>query len=77
MVPDGATIQLGIGGIPNALCLHLENHRDLGIHTELFCPGMMHFIKKGVINGRRKNLLPYKHIFTNALGDREMYEFYN
>ena len=77
MVPDGATIQLGIGGIPNALCLHLENHRDLGIHTELFCPGMMHLIKKGVINGRRKNLLPYKHIFTNALGDREMYEFMN
>jgi itaconate CoA-transferase len=75
MVPDGATLQLGIGGIPNALCRHLENHKDLGIHTELFCPGMAHLIKKGVINGRRKNLLPHKHVFTNALGDREMYEF--
>ena len=75
MVPDGATIQLGIGGIPNALCLHLESHKDLGVHTELFCPGMMHLIKKGVITGRRKNLHPRKHIFTNALGDRAMYEF--
>jgi itaconate CoA-transferase len=75
MIPDGATIQLGIGGIPNALCLHLENHKDLGVHTELFCPGMMHLIKKGVITGRRKNLHPRKHVFTNALGDRAMYEF--
>jgi itaconate CoA-transferase len=75
MVPDGATIQLGIGGIPNALCLHLESHKDLGVHTELFCPGMMHLIKKGVITGRRKNLHPRKHVFTNALGDRAMYEF--
>jgi len=39
MVPDGATLQLGIGGIPNAVCLHLESHKDLGVHTELFCPG--------------------------------------
>jgi itaconate CoA-transferase len=75
MVPDGATIQLGIGGIPNAVCLHLERHKDLGVHTELFCPGMMHLIKKGVITGRKKNLHPRKHVFTNALGDRAMYEF--
>jgi itaconate CoA-transferase len=75
MVPDGATIQLGIGGIPNAVCNHLEAHKDLGIHTELFCPGMMHLIKKGVITGRKKNLHPRKHIFTNAIGDRQMYEF--
>jgi itaconate CoA-transferase len=75
MVPDGATLQLGIGGIPNAVCLHLESHKDLGIHTELFCPGMMHLIQKGVITGRRKNLHCRKHVFTNALGDRAMYEF--
>ncbi len=75
MVPDGAVLQLGIGGIPNAVCRHLESHKDLGIHTELFCPGMMHLIKKGVVTGRRKNLHPRKHIFTNALGDRAMYEF--
>ena len=75
MVPDGATLQLGIGGIPNAACLHLESHRDLGIHTELFCPGMMHLIQKGVITGRQKNLHCRKNVFTNALGDRAMYEF--
>ena len=75
MVPDGATIQLGLGGIPNAVCLYLEGHQDLGIHTELLCPGMVHLIKKGVITGRRKNRHPRKHVFTNALGDRELYEF--
>ena len=75
MVPDGATIQLGLGGIPNAVCHYLEGHQDLGIHTELLCPGMVHLIKRGVINGRKKNLHPHKHVFTNAVGDREMYEF--
>ena len=75
MIPDGATLQLGLGGIPNAVTRYLENHRDLGIHTELFCPGMTDLIKKGVINGRRKNLHPRKHVFTNALGTREMYRF--
>jgi itaconate CoA-transferase len=75
MVPDGATIQLGLGSIPNALCLYLEGHKDLGIHSELLVPGMVHLIKKGVITGRRKNRHPRKHIFTNALGDRELYGF--
>lgn len=75
LIPDGATLQLGIGGIPNAVCRQLEGHRDLGIHTELMCPGMVHLIKKGVVTGRKKNLHPRKHVFTNALGDREMYEF--
>jgi len=75
MIPDGATLQLGIGGIPNAVCLFLEAHKDLGIHTELMCPGMVHLIKKGAITGRRKSWHPRKHLFTNAIGDREMYEF--
>jgi itaconate CoA-transferase len=75
MVPDAATIQLGLGSIPNAVCLYLEGHKDLGIHTELLVPGMVHLIKKGVINGRRKNRHRRKHIFTNAIGDRDLYEF--
>jgi itaconate CoA-transferase len=75
MIPDGATLQLGIGGIPNAVCHYLENHQDLGIHTELMCPGMVRLIKKGAITGRRKSWHPRKHLFTNAIGDREMYEF--
>jgi itaconate CoA-transferase len=77
MIPDGATLQLGIGGIPNAVCRYLDNHQDLGIHTELMCPGMVQLIKKGVITGRKKTLHPLKHVFTNAIGDREMYEFMN
>ncbi|MBI4773535.1 MAG: acetyl-CoA hydrolase/transferase family protein [Deltaproteobacteria bacterium] len=75
LVPDGATIQLGIGGIPNAVCSFLDDRRDLGIHSELFCPGMMDLIRKGIVTGARKNLHPRKHVFTNALGTREMYDF--
>ena len=75
MIPDGATIQLGFGAIPNALAGYLEGHKDLGIHSELFCPGLKHLIQKGVVTGRRKNLHPRQHVFTNALGDRDMYDF--
>jgi len=75
MVPNGATLQLGIGGIPNALCRHLKGHQDLGIHTELLTPGMVDLIKLGVITGRKKTLHRWKHVFTNALGDLEMYRF--
>ena len=75
MVPDGATIQLGIGGIPNAVCGFLDDRKDLGIHSELFCPGMMDLVRKGIVTGARKNLHPRKHLFTNALGTREMYDF--
>jgi len=77
MIPNGAAIQLGVGAIPNAVAGYLEAHKDLGIHSELFCPGMMRLIQKGVITGRRKNLHPRQHVFTNALGDREMYDFMN
>lgn len=75
LIPDGACLQLGIGGIPNAVAASLEHHQDLGLHTELFCPGMVDLIRKGVINGRRKNIHTRKHLFTNALGDRDMYDF--
>lgn len=77
MIPDGAVIQLGLGGIPNAVTSYLTEHKDLGIHTELFCPGMVDLIKKGVITGRRKNLHARRHVFTNALGDKKMYDFIN
>lgn len=75
MIPDGACLQLGIGGIPNAVAESLSNHKNLGLHTELFCPGMVDLIRKGVINGSRKNKHTRKHLFTNALGDRDLYEF--
>ncbi len=75
MVPDGACLQLGIGALPGAVAEYLENHKDLGIHTEVFGPAMVHLIKKGVITGAHKTLHPRKHILTVALGDQEMLDF--
>ena len=75
MVPDGATIQLGYGGLPNATASRLMDRKDLGIHTEVFGPGMVDLIKAGVVTGRRKTLHPRKNVYTVAIGTREMYEF--
>lgn len=77
MVADGATIQLGFGNLPNAVASCLTGHKKLGIHTEVFGPGMVGLIKKGVITGSEKTLHPRKHVFTVAQGDREMLEFIN
>jgi itaconate CoA-transferase len=77
MVPDGATIQLGFGAIPNAIAYCLMDHKDLGIHTELFCSSMVDLIEVGVITGRKKTLHPRKNVFTNAWGTERMYEFIN
>lgn len=77
LVPDGATIQMGIGVLPNAVAEQLENHSHLGIHTEVFGPGMVHLIKEGVVNGEEKTLHPRKHVFTVAQGDQEMLDFMN
>ncbi|WP_240796848.1 acetyl-CoA hydrolase/transferase C-terminal domain-containing protein [Terasakiella sp. SH-1] len=74
-IPDGATLQMGIGAVPNSVMGQLESHKDLGLHSELFSPPMVRLIKKGVLNGRRKTLLPYKHVYTLALGDRDMFDF--
>jgi len=75
LIPDGATIQLGFGGLPNAIASCLGGHRDLGIHSEIFCPSMVDLIELGVVTGRRKTLHPFKHVFTAALGTCETYAF--
>jgi itaconate CoA-transferase len=77
MVPDGATIQLGIGKIPSGVAVALEKHNDLGIHTELFSPAMADLIRKGVVTGRRKTLHPRKHVFTVAFGTTESFALMN
>lgn len=74
-IPDRAVIQLGIGTLPNAIAPYLNNHRDLGIHTELLCPGMVDLIKKGVITGAHKNVHTGKHIFSLAYGGRETFQY--
>lgn len=75
MVPDGASIQLGTGGIPSTTARYLEGQKDLGIHTELLTTAMVDLIEKGVITGRKKNVHPMKHVFTHAAGTKKLYEF--
>jgi itaconate CoA-transferase len=76
-IPDGATLQLGIGNLPNAVALHLANHNDLGIHSELFSHALTRLVKNGVANGRKKTLHPRKHVFTFSIGDDDVYDFIN
>lgn len=76
-IPDGATLQLGIGNLPNAVAHYLAKRNDLGIHTELFSPAFIGLIRSGVITGKRKTLHPRKHLFTIAMGDADMYAFMN
>ena len=74
-IHDGDTLQLGIGGMPNAVAKALVNKKDLGIHTEMFTTGMLELIKKGVINGSKKTLHPGKHVACFAFGTQELYDF--
>ena len=77
LIPDGATLQMGIGSLPAVVCSFLDNHNDLGIHTELLTPPMARMMETGVVNNRRKKLNTGKTVFTFALGDRHLYEFMN
>jgi len=74
-INDGDSLQLGIGGIPNAVASALVGKKDLGIHTEMFTTGLMKLVKKGVINGSRKTLHKGKHVACFALGTQELYDF--
>jgi itaconate CoA-transferase len=76
-IPDGATIQLRIGNLPNAVVRHLADRKDLGIHSELFSHALMQLVRSGVANGRKKTIHPRKHVFTFAIGDDEVYQFIN
>jgi acyl-CoA hydrolase len=74
-VRDGATLQVGIGGIPNAVLSALTGHRDLGIHTELVSDGMVDLVERGVVTGTRKTLRPNKLVTTFALGTQRLYDW--
>jgi acyl-CoA hydrolase len=74
-IPDGATIQTGIGAIPNAIMASLSNHKDLGIHTELVSDGVVDLIESGVVNGVKKRLNRTKVVGTFALGTRRLHDF--
>lgn len=75
IIDDGATLQMGIGGIPNAVLNFLTNHKDLGIHTEMFSEGIVDLVEKGIVNGSKKKINPYKIISGFAMGTRRLYDF--
>ena len=75
LIPDGATLQIGYGGIPDAVVMQLTHKRDLGIHTEMIGDGIMTLVEAGVVNNSRKNYLPGKMVATFALGSRKLYQF--
>ncbi len=75
LVPDGATLQMGIGAIPNAILASLRGHRDLGVHTEMFTDGLLPLVKAGVINGSRKSLHPGVIVSAFAMGSQDVYRF--
>lgn len=75
LVPDGACIQMGIGALPNALATELADHKDLGLHTEMFADGILKLIEKGVVNGSRKKIDRGKIVASFLLGSQELYSF--
>lgn len=75
LIPDGATLQTGIGAVPDAVLTLLTNHRDLGVHTELFSDGVIELVQRGVINCRAKSLHPGKIIAGFVLGTQRLYDF--
>jgi 4-hydroxybutyrate CoA-transferase len=75
LIPDGATIQTGIGGIPEAVLLALRGHKDLGVHTEMFSDEIIDLIELGVITSDRKTIHPHKVIAGFVLGTRRLFDF--
>ncbi|MBR1781361.1 MAG: acetyl-CoA hydrolase [Oscillospiraceae bacterium] len=74
-IPDGACIQLGLGGLANAVGYGLEQKNDLGVHSEMMTDSMMHLMKMGVITNARKSFMPGKAVASFALGSKELYRF--
>jgi 4-hydroxybutyrate CoA-transferase len=75
LIPDGATMQLGIGGIPDAVLKYLFDKKDLGIHTELFSDGVIDLVNAGVLTNARKSLHPGKIVAGFILGTKRLYEW--
>jgi acyl-CoA hydrolase len=74
-IEDGSTLQIGYGGIPDAVVMQLADKRDLGIHTEMIGDGILRLVEAGAVNNSKKTLLPGKMVATFALGSRRLYEF--
>ncbi|WP_047985520.1 acetyl-CoA hydrolase/transferase family protein [Ornithinibacillus californiensis] len=74
-IDNGSTLQVGIGGIPNAVVSLLSNHREIGIHTEMLTDGVIDLVQQGVVTGTKKKTHPEKIIATFALGSKKLYDF--
>ena len=75
LIPDGATMQMGIGGIPDAVLNFLGDKRDLGVHSEMFSDGVVRLVEKGVITNSRKTLHPGKIVAGFILGTQALYDW--
>ena len=75
LIEDGATLQMGIGAIPNAVLAQLSGHKNLGIHTEMFADGVIDLVEKGVINGENKAIDPGQMVATFLLGSKRLYDY--
>ncbi len=75
LVDDGATLQMGIGAIPNAVLSMLGNHKDLGVHSEMFADGILPLVDKGVVNGKNKAIDKGKMVATFLMGSTGLYDF--
>ena len=77
LIPDGATLQIGVGGIPNAVLGALTNHKHLGLHTEAMTDGVVPLIEAGIIDNSQKKILPHINVASLALGSRRLYDYMN
>lgn len=75
LIEDGATLQMGIGAIPNAVLAQLGNHKNLGVHTEMFADGILPLVEKGVVNGAKKGIDVGKMVSTFLMGSKTLYDF--
>ena len=75
MIPDGATLQIGVGGIPNAVLAALKDHRHLGLHTEALTDGVLPLLESGVIDNSCKKVMPGISVASLALGSRRLYDY--
>ncbi|MBK7857836.1 MAG: acetyl-CoA hydrolase/transferase family protein [Archangiaceae bacterium] len=77
LIPDGATLQMGIGAVPDAVLRSLVNHRELGVHTEMFSDGLLPLIERGVVTGEHKAHQRGKVVSSFVTGSRRLYDFVN
>lgn len=75
LIEDGATLQMGIGNIPNAVLAQLGNHKNLGVHTEMFADGILPLVESGVVNGAEKGIDVGKMVSTFLMGSKKLYDF--